>query len=176
MAVKSEKPNKKENTPKKDIVIEETEDDIVLTKDFKNDLDDLTEEIRRESGVNGAFMNFILPLLVFLGIACLSGVATYYYAKPERSIESNIRAEDKMQTPPTLSGGAVDPNPPASSPVTTTTTRPVQNAISYTVQEGDTMSGIANKYDMTSAELAKFNGITDVNSLQIGQVIKIPGK
>jgi hypothetical protein len=29
---------------------------------------------------------------------------------------------------------------------------------------------------MTSAQLATYNGITDVNSLKIGQVIKIPAK
>lgn len=44
----------------------------------------------------------------------------------------------------------------------------------YTVKQGDTLSSIARKYGKTATDLAKYNHITNVNSIQIGQKIKIP--
>jgi LysM repeat protein len=167
---------------KKKIVLKETEDDIVLTKDFKADSDDFTEEIKRELQKSGVLSKILLPFFVFFAIAIISATATYYYAKPERSIEGTISAEEKIQTPPVVGSGSDEepisgePETPAPAPAPVTPSAPVSNSISYTVEEGDTMSGIANKYNMTSAELAQFNGITDVNSLRIGQVLKIPSR
>jgi LysM repeat protein len=43
----------------------------------------------------------------------------------------------------------------------------------YTVQSGDTLSGIANKYNTTYQELARINGISNPNLISIGQVLKI---
>ena len=43
----------------------------------------------------------------------------------------------------------------------------------YTVQKGDTLSGIASKYGTTYQELAKKNGISNPNLIYVGQVIKI---
>ena len=46
----------------------------------------------------------------------------------------------------------------------------------YTVKSGDTLSGIANKYGVKGGyqELAKYNGISNVNVISVGQKIKIP--
>lgn len=44
----------------------------------------------------------------------------------------------------------------------------------YVVKKGDTLSGIANKYNTTYQELAKYNNISNPNIIQVGQVIKIP--
>ena len=46
--------------------------------------------------------------------------------------------------------------------------------INYTVQKGDTLSGIAIKYGTTYQELAKINNITNPNLIYAGQVIKVP--
>lgn len=46
--------------------------------------------------------------------------------------------------------------------------------ITYTVQSGDTLSGIASKYGTTYQVLASYNNISNPNVIQIGQVIKIP--
>lgn len=44
----------------------------------------------------------------------------------------------------------------------------------YVVKENDTMSGIAQQYGMTLAQLAAMNPqVTDVNLIRIGQVIKV---
>ena len=45
--------------------------------------------------------------------------------------------------------------------------------VSYTVQSGDTLSGIAAKYGTTYQELAKINGIQNPNLIYPGQVLVI---
>ena len=46
----------------------------------------------------------------------------------------------------------------------------------YTVQAGDTLSGIASKYGTTYQELARINNIANPNVIYPGQVIKINGE
>lgn len=55
-----------------------------------------------------------------------------------------------------------DPHIPNATSITT-----------YTVQAGDTLSGIAASYGTTYQRLAEINGISDPNVIYIGQVIKI---
>ena len=45
----------------------------------------------------------------------------------------------------------------------------------YTVQSGDTLSGIAAKFGTTYQSLASINGIADPNTIYVGQVLKIDG-
>ena len=44
------------------------------------------------------------------------------------------------------------------------------------VEKGDTLSKIAKEEGFTVSELAKFNGIKNVNALKIGQRIKVPAQ
>lgn len=44
----------------------------------------------------------------------------------------------------------------------------------YTVKSGDTLSGIAKKYNTTYQKLAVYNGIKNPNLIRVGQKIKIP--
>jgi hypothetical protein len=48
--------------------------------------------------------------------------------------------------------------------------------VEYTVQEGDTLSAIAQSYDISLSDLMAANGITDPNLLHIGQVLIIPSE
>ena len=48
--------------------------------------------------------------------------------------------------------------------------------ISYTIAYGDTLIGIAKKYNASVIELAEINGIKNVNKIYAGQVIRIPKK
>jgi N-acetylmuramoyl-L-alanine amidase len=45
----------------------------------------------------------------------------------------------------------------------------------HTVARGDTLSGIAVRYGVRSADIAAANGITDRNHIRIGQRLRIPG-
>lgn len=49
------------------------------------------------------------------------------------------------------------------------------NTLSYTVKSGDTLGKIAAKFNTTVAALAALNGITKVNLIRIGQVLRISG-
>lgn len=46
----------------------------------------------------------------------------------------------------------------------------------YTVSSGDTLSEVAEKYGVTVSALASLNGISNVNLIYVGQVLKIPSK
>lgn len=58
--------------------------------------------------------------------------------------------------------------------VTPAKTEPKPTETVYTVQAGDTLSGIAKKYGTTYQALAAYNGISNPNKISVGQKIKIP--
>lgn len=67
--------------------------------------------------------------------------------------------------------GSVKPTPtPAPTP-----TPPNSSDLIYTVVSGDTLSGIAAKYNTTYQVLANYNGISDPSKIYLGQKIRIPG-
>ena len=45
----------------------------------------------------------------------------------------------------------------------------------YTVQRGDTLTGIAAKLGVSMADLARTNSIVDPNRIRVGQVLEMPG-
>ena len=45
----------------------------------------------------------------------------------------------------------------------------------YQVKTGDTLSAIARRHNVATDVLARTNGISDVNRIYVGQVLKIPG-
>ena len=44
----------------------------------------------------------------------------------------------------------------------------------YTVQQGDSLSSIAQQFGTTADELARINSITDPNTLDVGQKLQVP--
>ena len=56
----------------------------------------------------------------------------------------------------------------------TTTTPPPATSVKYTVKAGDTLYGIAVRYNTTVAKIAAANNITNVNLIRVGQVLTIP--
>ncbi|MDP9181050.1 MAG: D-alanyl-D-alanine carboxypeptidase family protein [Chloroflexota bacterium] len=66
-------------------------------------------------------------------------------------------------------GGSVSPSPPIASPTAT----PIDAL--YVVQAGDTLDAIAARFGVSLGVLMQANSITDPASLQVGQVLTIPG-
>lgn len=71
--------------------------------------------------------------------------------------------------PKEIGGGSTTPSTPKPTPA------PAPEARTYTVQGGDTLSGIAAKYGTTYQHLASINGISNPNLIYAGQVLKIDG-
>jgi len=68
----------------------------------------------------------------------------------------------------------ISPTPggtPTPAPSPTPEPSPFQE---YTVQQGDSLSSIAQQFGTTADELARINGITDPNALSVGQKLQVP--
>lgn len=71
---------------------------------------------------------------------------------------------------------ARDTLPAVVTTTTTTTMAPTTTTIpsEYEIKAGDSLSKIAKSFNLSTAALAAFNGITDYEHIEIGQVLKIP--
>ena len=65
-----------------------------------------------------------------------------------------------------LTSGSTSSTSTASATTSSATT-------TYTVKSGDTLSGIAAKYNTTYTTLAKVNNISNANEIYVGQTLKI---
>src|SRR5574344_2683681 len=98
-------------------------------------------------------------------------VVGYNYTTPPQT-DNKTNTEQKTTEQNTTSPNETNSNtPPKSS--TETATSQSQYTI-HTVKKGETLSVIASRYKMTVKKIAAFNNIRDVNSLKVGQKIKIP--
>lgn len=68
------------------------------------------------------------------------------------------------------------PNPglrcPTPTPIDFTTLRRGAE-VEYTIQNGDTIAGIASRFNSTAEDILELNDITDANTIFVGQVIKV---
>jgi LysM repeat protein len=76
------------------------------------------------------------------------------------------------RSPPALSPTAEIAGPPTDTPQAES--QPMPSQLTYTVQPGDTLLGIADRFDVPVADLMQANGLTDADFLQIGQTLTIP--
>ena len=94
-------------------------------------------------------------------------------AEPEPEPEPEPESEEPEPTP---EPEPEDPEPtPAPDPEPEPEPAPTSTPSVHKVQRGDTMSGIAERYDVGLSKLLEFNGMSSRSRLSIGQEIKIPG-
>lgn len=67
----------------------------------------------------------------------------------------------------------VDNNPPPGSLLAWKKQGGDEKLTKYVIERGDTLSGIANKYEISAESIKKINGLSD-DLIKIGQVLKIP--
>lgn len=78
---------------------------------------------------------------------------------------------------PTISP-TIDPNlPPIPGlpPTPTALDSASERACTYTIQSGNTLFGIALRFEVSLADLLELNGLTDRSIIQPGQVLRLPG-
>ena len=94
----------------------------------------------------------------------LAATFIYNYERPykKNQPQRGVWAEEWCRK---LSGGSVTPVTP-DTPVSGDT---------YTVQSGDTLSGIAQRYGVTVSQLQSWNNIQNANLIYVGQVLKVKG-
>ncbi|CAN5830080.1 hypothetical protein BH20ACT4_BH20ACT4_13790 [soil metagenome] len=70
----------------------------------------------------------------------------------------------------------LDTLPPinTTTSTTSTTTPPTNRPKMYEIQDGESLSAVADKFDVNWIELAKFNKIKNPDDIQAGQMIRIP--
>ncbi len=77
--------------------------------------------------------------------------------------------------PPTIPKATATPLPPPTpAPTATATATATPAPRNYEIQDGDSLSEIAESNGLTTDELAEFNEIDDPDSIQVGQTITIP--
>ncbi len=69
-----------------------------------------------------------------------------------------------------------DAEQPEAEPDAPDPTTPTERPATYTVQAGDTLGLIAQRFGLSIQELAQANNISNVNVLSVGQVLNIPGE
>lgn len=76
-----------------------------------------------------------------------------------------------------LPSGRVKPRAPRPAETATITPEPAPSDWSgtYTIQRGDSLYGIARRFNVKSADLQRYNGISDVRRVMPGTVLKVPG-
>ncbi len=100
---------------------------------------------------------------LFAGVMVAVLLASCGRSAPE---ESSDDLEASTEIPETTLAPTTVTQPP--------TTAPPPTQPEYIVQQGDSLSVIAQRFGVSTEDLANFNGIEDVNSIQVGQKLTIP--
>lgn len=82
---------------------------------------------------------------------------------------------------PTLPAPVFEPTPPPTKPIrpapaATTAKTWSADTTAYTVQNGDSLSLIAQRFGVSQAEILGLNQMKDANKVMVGQTLRLPGK
>jgi LysM repeat protein len=108
------------------------------------------------------------------GIASRFGtsISTILQANPQITNPNLIFAGQDLEIP-TSGTPTVTPVPPPG--ITPTPAPPPTGSQTYIVQPGDTLSGIARRFNTTITAIAQASGISNINLIYVGQRLTIPG-
>ena len=110
------------------------------------------------------------------------GETLYSIGKKYQITVSELRAANNLSEKDVIKVGQKLVIPSADIENAATLASDTKNNIStkktevYTVKKGDTLYGIAKKYDIKVAELFSLNGMSSKDVLKVGQKIKVPAK
>jgi LysM repeat protein len=93
-------------------------------------------------------------------------------------VVNNAGSWETGSAQPVPSGGTGSSQPPAPGGGSGSSSQPAPSGsaqLTYTVQPGDTLSGIAGRFGTTVSALVQLNGIQNPNLIYPGQIIKIQG-
>jgi LysM repeat protein len=89
--------------------------------------------------------------------------------------DESPRLRSSMEVPPTWTP-STDREATSEKPISPAEITPrADGQTSYVVQQGDTLAGIALRYNVTIEDLARANDIDDLDHIEAGQVLVIPG-
>ena len=95
----------------------------------------------------------------------LSGIATKF-----KTTTAKLQKMNKIKNANAIQVGQTLKVPSAKAPKPKKTSKTQK----YTIKNGDTLGGIANKFKTTTSNLQKLNKIKKANNIQAGQTIKVP--
>ncbi|MCB9006762.1 MAG: LysM peptidoglycan-binding domain-containing protein [Ardenticatenaceae bacterium] len=101
-----------------------------------------------------------------------TSISTLLQANPQITNPDRIYAGQDLEIP-TGDTPTVTPVPPPGT--TPTPVPPPTGSQIYIVQPGDTLSGIARRFNVSITAIAQANGITNVDYIYVGQRLVIPG-
>jgi murein DD-endopeptidase MepM/ murein hydrolase activator NlpD len=124
---------------------------------------------------------FVEPIEFMKALIALDGADKYADVASSRSNKADSPVTPGATAKPIeAKPKATTPKPkPATKPVAAKTPapaakKPAAKPKTHKVASGDTLGKIATRYKTTVSVLAKLNNITNVNSIRVGQVIKLP--
>jgi LysM repeat protein len=106
----------------------------------------------------------VFNLMVVAGIAL---IMIYFSTRPGSEGDSTTSETDTAQAAVTAEAPTEIRNPPTQTPTSDTT-------LKYVVQQGDTLSAIAQDYGTAIEDIISLNGLENPNVLHIGQELIIP--
>ena len=91
--------------------------------------------------------------------------------EPAAAVES---ASTPQSEPDPVTAVAVEPERTPQPGPDTVSTEPAPEPVAYVVQAGDTLSAIARAYGVAAQAIATANGLTDLDTIHVGQALIIP--
>lgn len=107
-----------------------------------------------------------------VGLTILAIVAVVLFMQASDSSENSANGDDSSESSPGLTAPPLPAVSASPTPSPTPTPTPIPQT--YTVQPGDTLRDIAERFDVTVEDLAAKNGIPDPNNIFAGQKLELP--